>query len=433
MNTTPPQPPHPSQADRRRLLRGLLAGLGGASVFGRASAAPARGRVVVVGGGFAGAYCARQLRLLAPSLAVTLIEPRGSFMTGPLSNGWLVDAMTESSLVRSAWPLAAQGVQVERQAAVELDPVRRRVRTADGRWHTADWLVLAPGISLRWGAIEGLDARTTDAMPHAWLGDHQAALLRQRLQAVPDGATVVVVAPQNPYRCPPGPYERATLFANWLARNRRGCKLLLLDAKDDFPNRSNFQLVWDTRTPGMVEWVPRAAGGEVLSVDASGRRLRLARGDTVDCDLASVIPLQAAGELARAGGVADVDGWCPVDLRRFESKLHPGVFVIGDSAAAMPMPKAAFGAVAHAGICAAAIAADAAGRPSASEQDVAVGCYSLMAADDALRIMRLYRVQGGRYVQVSETTSGGADNTATAVAQEARAAQAGLLQMAFGS
>ncbi|MGQ0698047.1 MAG: FCSD flavin-binding domain-containing protein [Panacagrimonas sp.] len=385
---------------RRLLLAGMAAAL---PLRGFAQQAPAA-RVVIVGGGFGGASCARTLRKVAPDIEVTLIEPRAYFFTGPSTNAAIASVCAEGDIVRGPQRLADEGVRWIRQRATALDPVAREVRTEDGTRHKADRIVLSPGIAMRWDRIAGLDARTSEQMPHAWLGDTQVSNLRRRVEALRDGATIAVAAPANPYRCPPGPYERASLLAWRLSATAKRCKILVLDAKDDFTKRALFQLGWDTLYPGMVEWVPRAAGGEVLEADAARGRLKLQNGSRVRVDLASVIPPQRAADIAHTSDLVDESGWCPVAPVNFESTRHAGVHVIGDASIAQPMPKSAFSANSQGKLVALAIAADVYGQP-APEPRLVNTCYSLLAPDYAISVGGLYGVIADRMSSLSDGTS----------------------------
>lgn len=363
----------------------------------------ASARVIVIGGGFGGAACARTLRQLAPHIAVTLIEPRTHFYTGPSTNAAIASVCAEGDIVRGPAALMAQSVQWIAQRAVALDPVTRCVRTEDGAVHEADRVVLSPGVAMRWDRIEGLDAQSSERLPHAWLGDAQLSRLRERFEALRDGATIAISAPANPYRCPPGPYERASLMAWRLAQTgRRRCKILLLDAKDDFTKRTLFQTGWDTLYPGMIEWVARAAGGEVITVE--GGALQLHNGSRVRAELASLIPPQRAADIARDADLVDETGWCPVHPANFESTRHAGLHVIGDAAAAHPMPKSAFSANSQAKLVALSIAAELAGRP-APEPKLVNTCYSLLAPDYGISVGGLYGVVSGRLSTLNDGMS----------------------------
>ncbi|WP_156924245.1 FAD-dependent oxidoreductase [Derxia gummosa] len=389
--------------------------------------------VVIVGGGFAGGACARWLKRLAPALDITLVEPRASFVTGPMSNALLAGIARPAAVTHGPAALAAEGIRVVAQAATAIDPAALAVTLADGRVLRADRLVVAPGIAPRFGGIDGLDETTTDLMPHGWLGGAQFELLRRRFADLRDGATVVIGAPQNPYRCPPGPYERASLMAWALARRMRQFRIVIADAKDDFTKRRLFQLAWDERHPGHIEWIARAAGGEVTGVDARAGEVRLANGERLRADLACIVPPQRAAAIAAAADLTDASGWCPVDPADFRSQRHAGVHVLGDAAIAQPMPKSAFSAVSQARLCAAAIAAELAGAP-APEPRLVNTCYSLVAPDAAISVSAVYGVANRQVNVVSEGQSelaAGADVRA-AEAQAAWAVYAGLVGASFG-
>jgi sulfide dehydrogenase [flavocytochrome c] flavoprotein subunit len=398
---------------------------------GRAAAA---GRVIVVGGGFAGATCARELRRLHPGLQVTLFEPRRRFITGPMCNAMLAGLRDVAQVSATPAALVALGVDWRMQAVAQVDPVRLRVRDELGRWHAADRLVLAPGIALRWGGIEGLDAANCDQMPHGWLGDASMQSLRQRFAALPDGATVLIAAPPHPYRCPPGPYERASLFA-WALRGRRA-KVLIADAKDDFSLRPQFQRAWGALLPGAIDWWPRSQGGEVEAVDTARGEVHLLMGDRLRPDLACIIPAQQAAELCRAADLVDETGWCPVRADSFESLRHAGVHVLGDAAAVHPLPKSAMAAQGAARVCAGAICAGLGGDAAMPAPPPALQsrCYSLVAPDAAISVHGAYGATAGRMSLLQQELSP-LDATKAWQAREARAAEdwyATLVRESFG-
>ena len=416
---------------RRRLL---LAALGAALPLRVHAQKPAAARVIVIGGGFGGASCARLLRRLDPNIAVTLIEPRAQFFTGPSTNAALASICAEGDIVRGPSALVREGVQWIAQSAVSFDPILREVRTADGSRHRADHLVLSPGVAMRWDRIEGLRADNSAQMPHAWLGDNQLGLLRRRIESLRDGATLAISAPANPYRCPPGPYERASLLAWRLAQtNRRRCKILLLDAKDDFSKRDLFQVGWDTLYPGRIEWISRARGGELLAVDTARGTLHLQSGERLRPDLACVIPPQRAADIAQQADLTDESGWCPVHPVNFESTLHKGIHVIGDAAAAQPMPKSAFSANSPGKL--GALASHAALRGSAAPEPKLVNtCYSLLAPDYAISVGGLYGVVSGRLSTLNDGMSplGAARDLRAQEALYARDWYRGITEDSFG-
>lgn len=419
---------------RRALLRAAAFAAFAAAVPPLHAARRATARVVIVGGGFAGAACARTLRRFAPDIAVTLVEPRRTFITGPMSNAMLAGLLSERDVTHGPAALERDGVRWVRRHAADIDPVRRRVRLDGGGTLDADCLVVAPGIALRHDAIPGLDARASERMPHAWLGDAQFRLLRKRLHALRDGGTVAIAVPQNPYRCPPGPYERASLVAGWLAQHRPRSKLLLLDAKDDFSKRALFQTAWDVRYPGRIEWIPRAAGGELVSVDARAGTLALARGDRIAPALANVIPPQRAARIVRDADLADASGWCPVHAADFQSQRHAGVYVIGDASIAQPMPKSATAAHSQAVLCALAIAAHLHGTPGPDPRLMNT-CYSLVAPDYGISVGGLYGAADGRLAADSEGTSPLAGDAALRALEAAQAHEwyRGIVRDSFGA
>jgi NADPH-dependent 2,4-dienoyl-CoA reductase/sulfur reductase-like enzyme len=272
------------------------------------------------------------------------------------------------------------------------------VHLAGGAALPYDRLVLAPGIDLRWEALHGYDEAAAEKMPHAWKAGEQTLLLRRQLEAMPDGGVVVMAVSANPYRCPPGPYERASLIAYYLKTHKPRSKVLVLDAKDSFSKQRLFTDAWGQLYPGLLEWVPLSQGGKVVSVDP--------RTNTVSTDfeqykaaVANVIPPQRAGRIADLAGVADRTGWCPITPVSFESRLQPNIHVIGDAAIAGAMPKSAFAANAQAKICAAAVATLL--RGDTPPDPVLVNtCYSLVAPDYGISVAGVYRPRGGQLTDV---------------------------------
>ena len=269
---------------------------------------------------------------------------------------------------------------------------------ADGTDLRYERLVLAPGIDLRFDALPGYDARAAEIMPHAWRAGEQTETLRRQLEAMEDGGTVVMSVPANPYRCPPGPYERASLIAHYLKTRKPRSKLILLDAKDAFSKQRLFQAGWASLYPGLLEYVPLSAGGGVSAVDAATRTLSTDFGDH-RASVANVIPPQQAGRIARMAGVADRSGWCPIDPVSFESRSRPGIHVIGDAAIAGAMPKSAFAANAQAKVCAEAVASLLRDEAPAPPKLINT-CYSLVAPYHGISIAGVYRPANGLLADV---------------------------------
>jgi len=355
-------------------------------------------RVVVVGGGFAGASCARALRQTDARLAVTLVEPNATFTACPFSNAVIVGLRELAAQQFTYERVAADGITISRTMATGVDPQARTVALSDGARLVYDRLVLAPGIDIRWGALPGYDEAAASSMPHAWKAGEQTLLLRRQLEAMDDGGLVVISAPANPFRCPPGPYERASLIAYYLKTKKPKSKLIVLDAKDSFSKQRLFQTAWTELYPGLLEWVPLSKGGAVTSVDPATRTFVTDFGRH-EARVANVIPPQKAGRIAELAGVADRTGWCPIDPVTFESKLQPGIHVIGDAAIAGAMPKSAFAANSQAKTCAVAVAQLLhAATPSAPK--LINTCYSLVAPDYGISVAGVYQPSNGQLADV---------------------------------
>jgi len=235
-------------------------------------------------------------------------------------------------------------------------------------------------------------------MPHAWKAGEQTLLLRRQLEAMADGGTVVISAPANPFRCPPGPYERASLIAYYLKSKKPRSKLIVLDAKDSFSKQRLFQAAWQQLYPGLLEWVSLSNGGKVTKVDPATRTL-VTDFATYKDDVANVIPPQRVGRIAEIAGVSDQTGWCPIDPITFESRLQTGIHVIGDAVIAGAMPKSAFGANAEAKVCAAGIAALRRDETPSSPKLINT-CYSLVAPDYGISIAGVYHPLNGQLADV---------------------------------
>jgi sulfide dehydrogenase [flavocytochrome c] flavoprotein chain len=413
------------KAGRRQFLKLGVAATASAALSPAPSFAQAAPRVVVVGGGFAGATCARALRQANPRIAVTLVEANATFIACPLSNA-VIGGLRELSAQQFTYErVAADGITIARTTATGVDAQARSVTLMDGARVPYDRLVLAPGIDIRWGALPGYDETAAAHMPHAWRAGEQTVLLRRQLEAMPDGGLVVISAPANPFRCPPGPYERASLIAHYLKTKKPKSKLIILDAKDTFSKQRLFQTAWAELYPGLLEWVPLSKGGNVTSVDPAALTLvtDFARHKAA---VANVIPPQKAGRIAEAAGVADRTGWCPIDPTTFESKLQPSIHVIGDAAIAGAMPKSAFAANSQAKACAAAVARLVMGASPVAPKLINT-CYSLVAPDYGISVAGVYQPSGGQLADVP-----GAGGVSPADASRAtRAAEAVLAEAWF--
>ena len=383
--------------NRRRLMAGIGA-LVGAGLLPLAAFAKTHARVVIIGGGFGGATAARMLRDLLPSASITLLEPNAIYTACPFSNLVIGGTRAIAEQTFSYDALSRYGITVIAEQATDVDPVARLVTCGDGRALAYDRLIVSPGIDFRWNAIEGYDAAALERMPHAWKAGSGTLRLRDQLAAMDDGGRVVMSVPAPPFRCPPGPYERASLIANYLKTHKPKSKLLILDSQDSFSKMPLFREAWEKHYPDHLEWRAASQDGRVIRVDPATLTLSTDFED-IRADVANVIPPQKAGGIAERAGVADATGWCPIDATSFESTLQPGIHVIGDATIAAPMPKSAFSANLQAKVCAIAVArllSDMDAQPTV----LANTCYSFITPDEAVSIAGVYSNTGGKFANI---------------------------------
>ncbi|MGD0490227.1 MAG: FAD-dependent oxidoreductase [Steroidobacteraceae bacterium] len=423
---------------RRRAALELTLGAAAAAIGGLTGVRPARSaaraRVLVIGGGFAGAACALHLRALDPELEVELIDPDGVYVTCPMSNSALVGLRTLETLTVTRIGLELHGVRVIRGRVASIDASRRSVRLGDGVARGYDRLVFAAGIRFLWGKPQGYTEAAAAALPHAWQAGPQTRILAAQIAGLRAGGVVAISVPAGPMRCPPGPFERASLIADLLKRRNPRAKVIIFDANNHFPKQEVFTDAWRDLCPGMIEWIPVVDGGAIDRIDVRAMTLYGSRG-AVRADVINIIPPQAAAQLAVEAGLASDHGWCPVDPIGFESALLPHVHVIGDACIADPMPKAASSANAQAKRCARAIVLALGGRETPAQPLESV-CYSLLAADRALSIHAKFEIAGGALKAAAANPSASAPTEpapSAAEAQNALAWYAGIVADSFGS
>jgi NADPH-dependent 2,4-dienoyl-CoA reductase/sulfur reductase-like enzyme len=385
------------RATRRDILKIAMAA--SAAIFPMPAIAQQSGaRVVVVGGGFGGAACARALKRANARLAVSLVESNRRYTACPMSNA-AIAGLRDLKLQDFGYDrVAAAGVAMIFAAATAIDPAARLVTLADGQKLGYERLVLAPGIDFRWDALPGYSPAVATSIPHAWKDGEQIALLTRQIAAMEDGGVVVISVPVTPSRCPPAPYERASLIAHTLKTRKPRSKVIVLDAKDSFTMQRQFQGAWKRVYPDVLEYVSLSDGGLVTAVEAATKTI-MTDFDKFTPAVANIIPQQKAGHLAELAMVADRTGWCPVDPVTFESRLQPNIHVIGDAAIAGAMPRSASAASSQAKICASAVVALlAGGTPTAPT--LTSSCYSLIAPDYAISQTGSYRPVGDIYNEV---------------------------------
>lgn len=390
--------------NRRNFLKTSIGVAGAASLSAcsmnkMASHSGRKAHVVVVGGGFGGATAAKYIRQFDPNIAVTLIDAHANHVTCPFSNLVLAGEKTMADITMNFDSLRSQhDVNVVQGLVTEIDGVNRKLKLADGQTFTYDRLVLSPGIDFKYEAIEGYSAKVAaNQMPHAWQAGSQTELLRRQLEAMPDGGLFIMSAPANPFRCPPGPYERASLVASYFKKHKPKSKILILDAKSKFAKQGLFEAGWQSEYPGMIEWVSMEMGGAVNRVDPA--MMTVTAADVHKGNVVNIIPPQKAGKIAFDSGLTDQTGWCPVNQKTYESSLVPNIHVVGDSSIAGPLPKSGYSANSEAKICAAAIVALVNGR-SAPEPSWVNTCYSLVAPDYGISVASVYKYEEGKTVSV---------------------------------
>ena len=381
---------------RRHVLAAMAAS---ALLPGRTLAAEPNSRLVVVGGGFAGATLARSVKRLSPEITVVLIEARERYVSCPMSNLVIAGRRSLAAQTFDYRGLEAAGVEVVRGMAVDVDATKQCVRLQGGVTIDYDRLVLAPGVILNFDQLSGMSEQGAEKMPHAWQAGAQTTLLRRQIEAMPDDGLVVISVPAAPYRCPPGPYERASLIASYLEQNKPKAQILILDSNERFSKQALFQQGWKHLYGDRIRWQSASNDGRVIRVEPDAMRLHTDFA-THTPDVANIIPPQQAGLIAHRAGVADASGWCPVNSLSFESRLQPNIHVIGDAAIAAPMPKSAFAANAQAKVCAIALVRLFRGMQPQSTV-LANTCYSYLEPNSAISISGAYRTQDGQFASIA--------------------------------
>lgn len=388
--------------------RTLLKSIGATALAGSALSMPtitranggAAGRVVIVGGGFGGATAAKYIKRGAPDIEVTLVEAKARFYTCPFSNLYLGGLRDFETIGHGYDELTGRyGVRLVEDLARDVDGAGRTVTLASGETLPYDKLVLSPGIDFRWDAIEGYDEAAAELAPHAWKAGPQTQLLKAQLEALEDGGVFILGAPADPFRCPPGPYERASLIAHYLKANKPKSKILILDSKDAFSKQGLFTAGWQALYGDMIEWVPLSKDGKIVRVNAAKREVETEFGTIHKAGALNFIPPQKAGAIAHAAGVVNESGWVPVKAETFESAQVADIHVVGDAAIAAPMPKSGFSANTQGKVVAASIVAALGG--TATPEPVWVNtCYSLIGPDYGISVAGVYRAEDGKVISV---------------------------------
>jgi len=416
---------------------GLLAGAGAASLalphYARAQGKP---KVVVIGGGAGGATAARYIAKNAgDDIDVTLIEANPTYTTCFFSNLYIGGYRTYESITHSYDTLASNyGITVVTGFAQGVDRDARTVAMADGSTVPYDRLIVAPGIDLIWDSVPGYSEEAAEIMPHSWKAGPQTQLLKAKLDALENGQQIVMVAPPNPYRCPPGPYERVSMFAHVLkAKGFTDSQITIIDPKPKFSKQALFQEGWDKHYPGMIEWYGPDVHGGIAGVNPDTGEVETDL-DTFKGDLVNVIPAQKAGGIAASAGLTNDTGFCPIDPASMRSKMDENIFVIGDASIAGDMPKSGFSANSQAKVAAMAVRGDLTGSKVFPAR-YSNTCWSLIETDDGVKVGAQYAATDEKIASTSKFISqtGEAGDVRKATYEESIGWYAGITADIFGT
>lgn len=394
---------------RRQFTVGLGQVATASAVFGLSSPALAnkKAKVVVIGGGAGGATAAKYIAKDSNgAIEVTLVEPAKTFVTCFHSNLVIGGVKTIQQITHGYDKLASNyGIKVVHQRANAIDKNARKITLDDGSTLEYDAVVLSPGIDLKYDSVPGWGREAEEIMPHAWKAGPQTILLKEKLDAVPDGGVIVMLAPPNPYRCPPGPYERVSMMAHSLKRaGKSKCKIVVLDPKQKFSKQALFQEAWEKVYPGMVDWIGAEIYETIKSVDPKSNTVATGFETYKNAALVNVIPAQMAGTVARDAGLVNETGFCPIDASNMLSALDPNIYVIGDACIGGDMPKSAFSANSQAKVAAAAVRARFASARAfpARYQNT---CWSMIDNDYAIKVGGRYEPKDGKIASVEDFVS----------------------------
>jgi sulfide dehydrogenase [flavocytochrome c] flavoprotein subunit len=376
--------------------------IGGAGALVAASSLPfpaiAQGKpkVVVVGGGPGGATVAKYVaKDSAGAIEVTLVEPTKQFVTCFHSNLYLGGFRSFQSITHNYSGLSKYGVKLASTSAVAIDKDKKTVRLANGTTLPYDRLVIAPGIDIKFESVPGYSEAASATLPHAWKPGPQTQLLKKQLDALKDGSLIVMVAPPNPYRCPPGPYERASMMAHVLkAKGHKKSKIVILDPKENFSKQALFAEGWQKHYPGMIEWQDPKMHGGVKNVDAKTKTVKTDLAE-YKAQLINVIPAQMAGKVARDAGLANQTGYCPINPENMKSTMDANIYVVGDACIPGDMPKSAFSANSQAKVAAMMIRGELA-KSQTFPARYTNTCWSLIETDDTVKVGGTYAAKDGK-------------------------------------
>ena len=410
------------------LAAGTTAALAAPAIIGMA-----KPRVIVIGGGAGGATAARYIaKDSTGAIDVTLVEPSRTYYTCFFSNLYLGGVRTMESLAHSYGKLASEnGINVVHDWAVGIDRDARTVTLAGGHKLGYDRLILSPGIDFVDGAVPGWDTSKQNKMPHAYKAGSQTELLKAQIEAMPQGGTFAMVAPPNPYRCPPGPYERVSMVAHLLKEKNPTAKILVADPKPKFSKEALFREAWSKHYDGMIDWIGSDFGGGNVSVDADAMMLNI-DGEAVKVDVCNVIPAMKAGRICQIAGITE-GNWAPVTGHTMQSRMDENIYVLGDATSQGDMPKSGYSANSQAKVAAMAVRAALTGSRMFPAK-FSNTCWSMVGTDDGVKVGASYEATDEKIAKVSGFISKPGENAALrkATFEESLGWYAGITTDMFG-
>ena len=403
---------------RRQFVQTLGAGsaVAGLGLLGGCAAGGSGAKVVVVGGGYAGATAAKYVRMFSNyGIDVTLVEPNPSFISCPISNLVIQGSKTIADITTPYDNLAKRhGVKLVRDMVASIDPEKRMVKLASGGELPYDRLIVSPGIDFMWETLPGMASQAAkDKVLHAWKAGAQTVALRKQLEAMPDGGVYALSIPLAPYRCPPGPYERACMVANYFKKAKPKSKVVIFDANDDIQSKKGlFMKAWDEHYKGIIEYRPKH---RVTDVDAATNTLKFEFNDDFKAAVANVVPAMRAGDIAVKTGLATANKrWCEVDFLTFESKAAKNIHVLGDAIQIAPgMPKSGHMANQHGKTCAAAVVSLLQGKEPPALPIYANTCYSFVTDEEVVHVASVHRYDAEKKTMLTVPGSGGVSSAAS--------------------
>jgi len=392
-----------TSANRRHFMGGIGA-LTAAAGLPMPAIAQAKPSVVVIGGGPGGATVAKYVAKDG-GIDVSLVEPAAEFTTCFHSNLYLGGFKTWQSITHSYGQLVSKyGIKHVRQAAAAIDRNQKTVRLANGDVVKYDRLLVAPGIDLKFESVPGYSEAAAEKMPHAWKAGPQTQLLKRQLDALQDGSVIVMVAPPNPYRCPPGPYERVSMMAHVLkTKGHQKSRIIVLDAKDAFSKQAVFMEGWQKHYPGMIEWQDAKMHGGVKRVDPESMTVVTGLA-TYKAALANIIPDQWAGKIARDAGLANQSGFCAINAESMKSTIDGNIYIVGDACIPGDMPKSGFSANSQAKVAAMMIRGELVNARTFPAR-YSNTCWSLIETDDTVKVGGRYEAKDGKIAAVETFVS----------------------------